>query len=263
MRVLLILWNESEAADRAALLETAGFEVIVRSDPQVNPRTLIDVLPNVVLIDLGRSPSQGRELGAWLRRRKPTRQIPIVFVKGDPMKTDRVRALLPDAVFTDWENVTADLTRVIDTPPAHPIVPGAMDAYAGVPLIKKLGIRAQSNVALVDAPEGLIDTMQNLPDGAVVVSGISGRPDIICLFVKDTRALESLFPRAASALADRGKLWIAWPKKESDIRSDLSQKIVREYGLSRGLVDYKIASIDRTWSGLCFARREVEREGHL
>ena len=38
--------------------------------------------------------------------------------------------------------------------------------------------------------------------------------------------------------------------------SDLSERVVREAGLTRGLVDYKIASIDRTWSGLRFTRRK-------
>ena len=263
MRVVLVLWNESEAADRALGLEARGYEVKVFSDPKANPQLLAKSLPDVVLIDLGRSPSHGRELGAWLRRRKATRHIPIVFVKGDRAKTDRVRSLLPDAVFTDWENVTQDLVRAIGTPPSHPIVPGAMDAYAGAPLVKKLGIRAGSIVALVDAPEGLIDAMLDLPDGAVVVSGIAGHPDIICLFVKDASALEELFPQATSAMAEGGELWIAWPKKRSGVRSDLSQTAVRAYGLVRGLVDYKIASIDATWSGLCFARRKVEHEGQL
>ena len=39
--------------------------------------------------------------------------------------------------------------------------------------------------------------------------------------------------------------------------SDLSERVVRETGLAQGLVDYKIASIDRTWSGLRFTRRKT------
>ena len=34
---------------------------------------------------------------------------------------------------------------------------------------------------------------------------------------------------------------------------------VREFGLLAGLVDYKVAAIDATWSGLCFARRRKQR----
>jgi hypothetical protein len=46
-----------------------------------------------------------------------------------------------------------------------------------------------------------------------------------------------------------------WPKKASGAPSDLTEPVVRAFGLARGFVDYKISAIDATWSGLCFARR--------
>ena len=57
------------------------------------------------------------------------------------------------------------------------------------------------------------------------------------------------------SLADSGGLWVAWPKKASKVASDLNQNVVREIGLAAGLVDYKVCSIDWTWSGLLFTRR--------
>jgi hypothetical protein len=51
-------------------------------------------------------------------------------------------------------------------------------------------------------------------------------------------------------------MWIAWPKKASKMVTDLTQQVVRERGLASGLVDYKICSIDATWSGLLFTRRK-------
>jgi hypothetical protein len=50
-------------------------------------------------------------------------------------------------------------------------------------------------------------------------------------------------------------MWIAWPKKSSGVATDLTQGDVRRHGLDSGWVDYKIAAIDATWSGLLFARR--------
>jgi hypothetical protein len=58
------------------------------------------------------------------------------------------------------------------------------------------------------------------------------------------------------ALSDKGGLWIAWPKKASGVATDLTQADVRRIGLASGLVDYKICTIDETWSGLLFARRK-------
>ena len=53
-----------------------------------------------------------------------------------------------------------------------------------------------------------------------------------------------------------GWLWIVWPKKASGVDSDLSQRAMRALGLARGFGDYKVASIDATWSALCCARRQ-------
>jgi hypothetical protein len=58
-------------------------------------------------------------------------------------------------------------------------------------------------------------------------------------------------------MGERGRLWIAWPKRASGVAGDLSERAVRELGLSQGLVDFKICAIDATWSGLCFARRRA------
>ena len=40
------------------------------------------------------------------------------------------------------------------------------------------------------------------------------------------------------------------------VATDLTHPVVRELGLGAGLVDYKMASFDATWSGLKFARRK-------
>jgi hypothetical protein len=65
---------------------------------------------------------------------------------------------------------------------------------------------------------------------------------------------------ASRKLAAGGRLWLIWPKKASGIQSDLSQTVVRKFGLEREFVDYKISAIDETWSGLCFARREIRNK---
>ena len=98
-------------------------------------------------------------------------------------------------------------------------------------------------------------TLDNLPDGVRLRRDARGRPDRIVLFVKSVKELAKRFPVAARALAPGGGLWIAWPKKASGLETDLTQQHVREYGLDREFVDYKICAIDPTWSGLQFARR--------
>jgi len=64
---------------------------------------------------------------------------------------------------------------------------------------------------------------------------------------------------ASHAVAEGGRLWIAWPKRAARVASDLTQNEVRAFGLAARWVDFKISAIDATWSGLCFARRQARK----
>ena len=75
-------------------------------------------------------------------------------------------------------------------------------------------------------------------------------------FLRSCAELEEGLARAIEAIEERGGLWMAWPKRASGVATDLTQQAVREAGLAAGLVDYKVAAIDNTWSGLLFTRRK-------
>ena len=99
-----------------------------------------------------------------IRQMKPMRQVPLVFVGGDPEKLGRIRELLPDAVYTIWEQIGADLQAALASPPQEVVVPESnFAAYAGAPLIQKLGIKPGSKVALVGAPPDFRRTLGDLP----------------------------------------------------------------------------------------------------
>lgn len=208
-------------------------------------RAFLEQPPEVFVIDLDRRPSEGRSVGVLLRQRKATRHVPLVFAGGDREAVARVQALLPDATYAaDWDDACDAVDDAYENPPATPIVRGTMDAYAGASLLQKLGVRG--TVALLNEPEGWRDNL----DGATITSPPA---DIAILFVRDHLELERDFERAKQAFT--GSLWIAWPKRASGEGSDLTQVSVRRYGMDRGLVDYKVAALDETWSGLRFARR--------
>ena len=254
-RVRLIHWKEPEAAERIAALEEAGYAVdYCAVTPEVLKQFRTDP-PDVFVIDLTRAPSQGREFGVHLRMHKGTRNVPLIFVGGEPAKLERVREVLPDAAFADWESIELALANAIACPPADPVVPSSVFAsYANTPLPKKLGIGENTTVALVNAPEGFEDTIGDLPEGARLRKGLAGDYDLVIWFVRSVAELRESVAAMVSAVR-AGGVWIAWPKKSSGIESDLSQTAVRRIGLDNGLVDYKICAIDATWSGLKFARR--------
>ena len=43
---------------------------------------------------------------------------------------------------------------------------------------------------------------------------------------------------------------MVWPKKASKVPTDVTEDVVREIALPRGLVDVKVCAIDDVWSGL-------------
>jgi hypothetical protein len=254
--IILLDWSAEDVETHAQRIRRGGHDVesVVKLD-RAGMLNLRKSPPDAFVVGLDRRPAQGRDLAIWLRQQKATRHVPIVFAGGDPEKTKQIRKLLPDAVHTEWSRIRGALRRAIEQAPQHPTVPGTMDSYAGTPLPKKLGIRTGTTVALAGAPTGFARTLGRLPDGVRLMKQLRGRPDVLLLFVKSQADLNRRFPAAARALADRGKLWIVWPKKASGVSTDLTQNTVRAFGLAADFVDYKISAIDETWSGLCFARR--------
>ena len=259
-RVQLIHWNAAEARERVERLRAAGYDAayheLTGPDPDLR-RQWRENPPAAFVIDLTRLPSHGRDVALVLRQTKVTRQVPLVFVEGEPEKVARIRQLLPDAAYASWSGIGGALKRAIARPPAEPVVPSSvMAGYSGTPLPKKLGIKANSVVTLVGAPKGFGKTLGALPDAVRLRTNGSGPRDLTIWFVRSSEELRRRI-KAMAALAADAPLWMAWAKKASGVATDVSEPIVRELGLATGLVDYKICAIDATWSGLLFRRRKV------
>lgn len=137
-----------------------------------------------------------------------------------------------------------------------------MAGYSGTPLAKKLGIKPGHRVALINASNGFERTLTQLPADVELRCDTRGvKPcDVIVLFAKSKTSLTARFNKLAARLSQNGGLWIAWPKKSSGVTTDLSDGVVREFGLQSGLVDNKVCAIDETWSGLRFVVRVQDRK---
>jgi hypothetical protein len=129
-----------------------------------------------------------------------------------------------------------------------------MAGYSGTPLVKKLGIKPASTLALLSAPDGFPRLLKGLPADLRLLGRRPAGADVTIWFVTRQRDLDRRIAEVAAAMGPG--LWIAWPKKTSGKPSDLTENLVRDAGLACGLVDYKVCAIDETWSGLKFARRK-------
>ena len=255
--VRLIHWNAVEAAERGQRLRTAGYEVNHEVPSSTSLRQLLADRFDAFVIDLSRMPSQGRDIAVLMRKREATRSVPVVFVDGETAKVERTRRVIPDAVYTSWQEIEQDLAAAIAAPPSRPVVPdSAFAGYSGTPLVKKLGIKPGTSVALVNAPDDFTETLGGLPAGASLDRLGPEESDLIIWFTMSLTDLRERVGEMASVLMPGASLWIAWPKKASGVVTDVTQNDVRALGLKTGLVDYKICAIDRTWSGLLFTHRK-------
>jgi CheY-like chemotaxis protein len=256
-RIILIHWKPEEAQAGIDFLSKNGYEVAF--EPFKGPATLRawrEHPPDAFLIDLTRSPTMGRDVAVALRQYKDTRAIPIVFAGGDPEKVEKIKKILPDAVYSDWEAVLPALKQAIDNPPKNPVKPGStLAGYAGTPLPKKLGIRENNVVSCLHAPDNLLQILGRLPDKTTLQYDPPNIPGLLIWFVRSVEELEQHMTTIASQVKKEG-VWIAWAKKGSAIFSGVTQAEVRRIGLAVGLVDYKICAINDTWSALRFAKRK-------
>lgn len=134
-----------------------------------------------------------------------------------------------------------------------------MAGYSGTPLPKKLGLKENQRIALVDAPAGFEKTLGVLPKDTEIVKRLRSPLDLVVLFVDQEKQLSKQFASIASKLAPNGMIWVAWPKKSSGVPTDLTFDAVQRIGLDSGLVDVKICAIDEIWSGLKFVIRVKDR----
>ena len=134
----------------------------------------------------------------------------------------------------------------------------AEKGYSGTPLPNKLGIKEGSVVTFVGEPRGFHRTL-GLPSGSEVRRQVRGPLDVIVYFDTRRSGLRRRFGSLAKALGASGGLWVAWPKKASDIVTDLSFEEVQSTGLDAGLVDNKSCSIDDEWQALRFVIRREDR----
>jgi hypothetical protein len=126
--------------------------------------------------------------------------------------------------------------------------------YSGKPLVEKLGVKPDSTLVLIGAPDGAERLLEPLPAGVALRHGNRGRRGMTIWFVTSRRELERRFGTVADAVAE-GTLWMAWPKRSSGIDTDLTEDVIRDVALAAGMVDTKVCGIDETWSGLRLTRR--------
>jgi hypothetical protein len=132
----------------------------------------------------------------------------------------------------------------------------ATPGYSGKPLADKLGLKAGQTLLFVNAPPEFGGWLGPLPGDVRVLARPAAGIDLAVVFTMASGDLAARFGKLAAKMADKGMIWVAWPKKTSGVKSDLTEDVVRAIGIDEGWVDVKVCAVSDVWSGLKFYRRK-------
>lgn len=122
--------------------------------------------------------------------------------------------------------------------------------YSGTPLAKKLGIKDNFKIKLVNQPDYYFELFSDMPTGIKNIKDNKTKTDFIHYFATKAEALNRDMKILKNELEQNGMIWISWHKKSAQIPTDITENIVRDIALKNGLVDIKVCAVDEIWSGL-------------
>jgi hypothetical protein len=120
------------------------------------------------------------------------------------------------------------------------------------PLVKKLMIRENYKILIVNEPTGYKDSLIDLPEGSSILKKPTEKIEFIQLFAKDRAELETHLKGLTSKLDSKGWLWISYPKGSSKIKTDINRDSIWMIAKDAGLKAVHQIAIDETWSAIRF-----------
>jgi hypothetical protein len=125
-----------------------------------------------------------------------------------------------------------------------------MAGYSETPLLKKLGIKPEMKVMLIQQPDDYFKLLELNISEQICKKGET--PDLIHQFVKNNAAFENEMKKLKPVIKSNTSiiLWISWYKKAAKIPTDITEDAIRNYALKNNLVDVKVCAVSDIWSGL-------------
>lgn len=125
------------------------------------------------------------------------------------------------------------------------------------PLAKKLRLQNARQALILDAPEGYLELLGEVPAPLQFDGQVKGKYDFVHLFVKDRAALDQAIDQALAVVEYDALLWISYPKGSSGIKTDLNRDRLWEALAGRGIRPVTQVSVDDTWSAMRFRPTEA------
>ena len=119
----------------------------------------------------------------------------------------------------------------------------ATAGYSGTALIKKLGIKPEMKVLIINKPDDYYKLLEvDITDQSCKSNNI---PDFIHLFAKSVKEFESEMKALKSVYKKNSTviIWVSWYKKAAKILTDVTEDVIRNYALKNDLVDVKVCAV--------------------
>jgi hypothetical protein len=117
---------------------------------------------------------------------------------------------------------------------------------------KKLFIKGDHTVLLINAPKNYQALFGELPLDAKLVTKASAPVDAIYFFADSRKDLEMHLAQLKRRLKPDGLLWIMYHKGTSKVKTDINRDTLHAYALSSGWNGVMLISIDEDWSAMRF-----------
>jgi len=131
--------------------------------------------------------------------------------------------------------------------------------YSETPLTKKLGIKADFTILLINAPDNYAELLDPLPAGVSLAPEFSSDIDLVHLFTNSSDELFRKLDQTRKFIRQNGSIWVSWYKKAAKLPTEITEDTVREAAFPLGLVDVKVCAVDEKWSGLKLVIRKENR----
>ena len=130
--------------------------------------------------------------------------------------------------------------------------------YSGTPLAKKLSLKNGLRTWWDGMPDNIRDEVRREVPALALLDMPDPPIEAAHVFVTQCAILDCKLRLLLPLLARDGFVWVSWPKRASQVPTDITEDVIRAVALPLGLVDVKVCAVDQTWSGLKLViRKEV------
>ena len=131
--------------------------------------------------------------------------------------------------------------------------------YSGTPLAKKLSLKDGMRVWRDGMPGSVAEEIKTEELTLELLDRPEPPINAAHIFVTAQGELQAKLTQLLPLLDRAGMIWVSWPKKASQVPTDITEDVIRDICLPMGLVDVKVCAVDETWSGLKMVWRLCER----